>query len=108
MSKIVKGELIAGTGTILTCPKCHAHIGRLQRPLYQGWTFGLDAIRFDEGQAPDRNKPKAECRKCGAPYSEMTTSLKAGQRTWIHTAHGWLPPVPEVTAAVQGAIRRIN
>jgi hypothetical protein len=85
-------EVVAGAGTIMTCPKCLAAIGSLRKPLYQGWNFGLDIVRFEPGQEPDRLEPKAQCRKCGEPYSKMTATLRDGRKTWIHTAFGWLPP----------------
>lgn len=86
---------IAIEGAVLICPECKARIGVLRNSLYQGWTFGLDAISFVEGQQPANNQ--AQCRCCGASYAEWDRRFKNGKevRTMlVHTDRGWLPKPP--------------
>lgn len=96
---LASAEQIAGPGAHITCPQCHKRIGTLTRTLYQGHTFGLDAIRFVAGQYPAGGA--AACRKCGASYAEqdVTVSPKGGRssKMLVHTEYGWLPhPPPNV------------
>jgi hypothetical protein len=106
---IQHSDLIAGAGTVMTCPQCHAKIGTLRKPLYQGWTFGLDIVKFFAGMQPEKDHPSANCRKCGAAYSEMLKSLTGVRKTWIHTEHGWLPPEKTAIAhAVGGLVDRVQ
>lgn len=107
---IQQSEVVAGAGTIITCPKCRASVATLRKPLYQGWNFGLDILRFEPGQQPDAKLPRAECRKCGEPYSKQSKSLRTGLRTIIHTQFGWLPPeqAPMGSEAPAGSIVRVQ
>lgn len=82
-------ETIAIAGTVLTCPKCRARIGTLTKTLYQNFSFGLDAIRFETGHRP--RKDQAKCGVCEADYSQVEHN-KDGQRMFVHTEYGWLPP----------------
>ena len=89
-------SLIALPGTIITCPGCQARIGTLRKALYQQWTFGLDAIRFERGQ---ERTDCAQCRVCGASYAEVDVqrNVQSGKVTrtmLIHTDYGWLPRPP--------------
>jgi hypothetical protein len=93
-------EAIALAGAEITCPNCNTLIGVLRKPLYQGWHFGLDAIRFAKGQVPKKNQ--AVCRTCGASYAEMDYHATAkGTRSTmlVHTRFGWLPRRPPDVAA---------
>jgi hypothetical protein len=101
-------DLIAGEGLVICCPGCGATIGRLRKPLYQNWTFGLDQVSFAAGQAPGRDM-KAECRGCRTAYATMSIRAAApGQRRWrVHTSYGWLPK-DLATGATPGEIVRVN
>jgi hypothetical protein len=99
-------EQVAGPGAVITCPQCHATIGRLRKSLYQHWTFGLDAIEFAPGKGPARNRhtgaPEAACQTCGTAYSQQQRSAVHGTRLLVHTPFGWLggepPQKPAPTA----------
>ena len=101
---VKRAEQVAGPGTRVTCPKCGETIGYLRQSLYQGWTFGLDAIRFAHGKGPYREPGtealKAQCQLCETPYSDTVTTLKHGSRLRVHTEHGWLGGEP-LTGTVQ-------
>lgn len=102
-------SIVADSGCVLTCPQCAAKIGTLRKALYQGWNFGLDIVKFEPDQVPG-NPPKAECRKCGAAYSQMSASIAHGRQTWIHTQFGWLPPDPTsvADAVKRGIVERVQ
>ena len=86
---------IAIEGTVITCPTCHAHIGKLIKTLYAGYAPGLDLIRFEPGQTPRENA--AACRKCGSTYMEGDVHVVDNRRqcdVLLHTGFGWLPRPP--------------
>lgn len=92
---LIRADTLAIEGTQILCPECKARIGVLRKTLYQGWTFGLDAIRFEHGQEPKNGQ--AQCRQCRASYAEWDLHLKDGKRTrtmLVHTDRGWLPKPP--------------
>ncbi|MGH6738125.1 MAG: hypothetical protein ACREDY_03655 [Bradyrhizobium sp.] len=92
---LTRSDTIAMEGAVVTCPHCHARIGVLRKTLYQGLTFGLDAIRFERGQEPLNDQ--AACRVCRASYAEIDTHVVDGrskQTMLVHTDHGWLPRAP--------------
>ncbi len=94
---VARSEIIAGEGAIVSCPHCHARVGILRKPLYQGWLFGLDAIDFYLGMAPVARLPEAVCRKCSTPYAETITERRTGrQKMLIHFEEpvGWKPHDP--------------
>ena len=101
-------NLIAGDGATIICPQCGVTIGRLTKPLYHNWTFGLDQVSFVRGQEPGRDM-KAQCRSCQAPYAQVQyRASKPGQRHWrVHTSYGWLPK-DLATVADPGIITKVN
>lgn len=102
-------QIVAIAGAHITCPHCHAAIGVLRSTLYQGWTFGLDAVRFESGQEPTDGQ--ATCRVCGSSYAEIdlhSTPDGTVRTTLLHTARGWLPkPPPNAPAPARKPIRRV-
>lgn len=101
MSDVAAAELVALPGTTLICPNCGETVGVLTKPLYQGYSFGLDAIRFAPRMAPDRDKPEAACRACSTAYAIHDVHLvgegferKQTVTLLIHTDRGWLPRRP--------------
>lgn len=109
MSVIQQGAMVAGAGAVMTCPKCHAKIGTLRKPLFQNHNFGLDIVRFEPGQEPKASDPKAQCRICDTAYAEKTKSMRHGLQNFIHTEFGWLPPEQSTVAdAVAGQLHRVQ
>jgi len=82
-------------GTLITCPRCKAEIARTTKEMRPGVT--LEAALFAWIGTPIRDGEYMDCRKCG----EGWTTTK-GYRDedgvvtvfQIHTAEGWLPPMP--------------
>lgn len=102
-----RADTIAMEGAVITCPECNARIGTLIRTLYQGFTFGLDAIRFERGQEPLNGA--ATCRVCWASYAEQDVLIRDGKQRatmLVHTDHGWLPkPPPNIPAPPRPPIK---
>lgn len=108
-----KAELIALPGASIVCPRCHATVGTLIKALYQHYSFGLDAIRFETGMAPKADHLEATCRSCGCAYSTCDVHLAPADghpferrqviTMFIHTDRGWLPknPPPEIDPSGQ-------
>ena len=88
--RTIRAEMpVAKAGTLITCPKCRAHIGRLRRTLYHSLTVAADSIIWEPGQHHDHDEG-AICKKCGATYMAITASIKQGRRILLHTQVGWI------------------
>jgi ribosomal protein S27E len=69
--------IVARAGTVVTCPKCGATIGRLYSDLYSGVSCRADQIEFEPGQKRHANQ-KAECARCGEGYMKMHHWIRPG------------------------------
>lgn len=84
----LKAKLYLEPGTLITCPKCGAHIAELIEVLRMGQK--IDAEKFNMLQYGHGNGTTMACKECDSDFVHVGTGS-------LHTSTGWEPPLPRDT-----------
>lgn len=72
-------------GWLIVCPGCGAEIAEAVEDIFPGI---LDPKKFKVLIPDHQLMGPTKCPKCGDSYSQMY-----GQRGYMHSNHGWQPPM---------------
>lgn len=79
-------RLYLDPGTIISCPKCGAHIARLREVLRMGQKINAEAFEMlQHGHGPG---VAMNCRECNTEFKDEKTGS-------LHTLEGWKPGLEE-------------